>query len=145
MTTTQGTREMQTPVGRVLLVATEQGLTHLAFLDEKGERVHGSGELAGDASAEANRALDKAEAQLAGYFRGERQVFDLPLAPNGTAFQREVWDALLDIPYGQTTSYGQLAREIDRADAVRAVGTANGANPIAVIIPVTGSSEPMAA
>ena len=57
------------------------------------------------------------------------------MAPAGTTFQREVWDALLEIPYGQTTSYGQLAKQIGRADAVRAVGTANGANPMAVIIP----------
>ena len=66
---------------------------------------------------------------------GRRTTFDLPLAPAGTEFQRDVWNALLRIPYGETTSYGQLARTIGRPMAVRAVGAANGQNPIPIIIP----------
>ena len=73
--------------------------------------------------------------QLAEYFAGERTVFDLELALHGTEFQRAVWSALLDIRYGETESYGALARRIGRPRAVRAVGLANGSNPIAVIVP----------
>ena len=79
-------------------------------------------------AAEAQRQLDE-------YFSGRLTAFDLPLSPNGTAFQRDVWNALLKIPYGETTSYGQLARTIGRPAAVRAVGAANGQNPIPIIIP----------
>jgi methylated-DNA-[protein]-cysteine S-methyltransferase len=74
-------------------------------------------------------------AQLDEYFTGRRTTFDLPLAPHGTAFQRTVWQALLDIPYGATVSYGELADRIGRPTAARAVGLANGKNPIGVIIP----------
>jgi methylated-DNA-[protein]-cysteine S-methyltransferase len=73
--------------------------------------------------------------QLEEYFAGERRVFDLELAPDGTEFQRAVWSALVTIPYGQTASYGDLALRAGRPGAFRAVGAANGANPIAVIIP----------
>ena len=69
------------------------------------------------------------------YFVGDRKAFDLPLAPRGTEFQRSVWDALLEIPYGQTTTYSAIAETISRPAAVRAVGAANGANPIPIIIP----------
>ncbi len=79
--------------------------------------------------------LVAAAAQLAEYFAGARRAFELPLAPPGTAFQRLAWDALLAIPYGQTRSYGEQARAIGRPHASRAVGAANGANPIAIIIP----------
>lgn len=73
--------------------------------------------------------------QLAEYFAGIRRVFDLPLAPRGTDFQRLVWAALVGIPYGETRSYGDLARQLGRPGAQRAVGAANGRNPIAVVIP----------
>ena len=73
--------------------------------------------------------------QLDEYFAGRRQRFELPLAPQGTAFQQAVWQALLQIPFGQTRCYSALAAEIERPKAVRAVGAANGANPIAIIIP----------
>lgn len=79
--------------------------------------------------------LERAALQLAEYFAGERTEFDLPLAPEGTPFQRAVWDALLRIPYGATSSYGAIARVIGRPDASRAVGAANGRNPIAILIP----------
>ena len=74
-------------------------------------------------------------AQLEAYFAGERRDFDVPLAPTGTAFQRRVWDALRDIPYGQTCSYRDIAERIDAPKAMRAVGLANGRNPISVIVP----------
>ena len=73
--------------------------------------------------------------QLAAYFAGERMEFDLPLAPQGTEFQRRVWKALVEIPYGETRSYGDLARSIGKPAAVRAVGAANGRNPIGIIVP----------
>ena len=79
--------------------------------------------------------LARAAKQLAEYFAGKRKVFDLALAPEGTAFQRRVWDALLEIPYGVTTSYGAIAQRIGRPAASRAVGAANGRNPIAIIVP----------
>src|SRR5690606_32489233 len=73
--------------------------------------------------------------QLGAYFAGELQAFDLPLAPEGTPFQRTVWQALQSIPYGQTISYGELAQEIGRPTASRAVGAANGRNPLPIVIP----------
>ncbi|WP_253890835.1 methylated-DNA--[protein]-cysteine S-methyltransferase [Actinokineospora diospyrosa] len=80
--------------------------------------------------------FDAAKAQLAAYFGNELREFDLPLAPRGTPFQREVWQALTTIPWGHTTTYGQLAHQLGRtAAASRAVGTANGRNPVSIIIP----------
>jgi methylated-DNA-[protein]-cysteine S-methyltransferase len=80
-------------------------------------------------------ALREPAEQLEAYFAGELREFDLPLAPQGTPFQREVWSALREIPYGGTTSYGELAASVGRPHAARAVGAANGRNPIAVVIP----------
>jgi len=79
--------------------------------------------------------LEAAAEQLREYFAGERTSFDLPLALDGTPFQQEAWRALADIPYGETVSYGEQARRLGRPDAVRAVGAANGANPIAIVLP----------
>src|SRR5213075_306528 len=73
--------------------------------------------------------------QLRSYFAGKRRAFDFPLTPRGTEFQLSVWTALRQIPYGETTTYGEIARTIERPDAVRAVGAANGANPIPIVIP----------
>lgn len=80
-------------------------------------------------------ALAEPAVQLEAYFAGERQAFDLPLDPRGTPFQQEVWEALRRIPYGQTRSYAQLAAALGRPEATRAVGAANGGNPLAVVIP----------
>jgi len=80
-------------------------------------------------------AFPEAATQLRDYFAGIRQTFDLPLTPRGTEFQQSVWSALLEIPYGQTTTYSAIANKIGRPAAVRAVGAANGANPIPIIIP----------
>jgi methylated-DNA-[protein]-cysteine S-methyltransferase len=79
--------------------------------------------------------LDEVVSQLEEYFEGKRRAFDLPLAPQGTPFQQRVWRALLDIPYGETISYGELASRIGNKAASRAVGLANGSNPLPIVIP----------
>ena len=124
------------PVGPLLLTATDAGLTRVWF----ERHVHG-----GDvdpswfpddgARGDASAILAAARAQLGEYFAGTRTAFDLPLAAEGTPFQREVWDALRTIPYGDTTSYSALARRIGHPEAVRAVGAANGRNPISIVVP----------
>ncbi|MGC8794731.1 MAG: methylated-DNA--[protein]-cysteine S-methyltransferase [Bryobacteraceae bacterium] len=85
--------------------------------------------------APGHALLREALRQLQQYFRGERRRFELPVRLQGTAFQREVWRALEDIPYGETRSYGEVARAIGRPRAARAVGAANGANPVAIVVP----------
>lgn len=117
------------PIGELLLTGDEGGL--------RGLHMQGG---AGAATVErtwtrAPEAFADVVAQLGEYFAGARTRFDLPLAPAGTPFQRDVWTALLEIPYGQTRSYGELARRVGRPNASRAVGAANGRNPIAVIVP----------
>jgi methylated-DNA-[protein]-cysteine S-methyltransferase len=120
------------PIGPLTLVAEDGKLTGL-YLDSQQHRPgHDTLGTAGDPAAEPFAA---ATAQLGAYFAGQLTAFDLPLAPAGTEFQRRVWAALQTIPYGQTWSYGQLARQIGSAAASRAVGLANGKNPIALVIP----------
>ena len=80
-------------------------------------------------------AFDDVTTQLTEYFAGRRQTFELPLAPEGTPFQQRVWSALLGVPYGETISYGELAARIGRRSASRAVGLANGSNPLPIVIP----------
>lgn len=122
---------LESSVGPLLLVANDTGLTGIAF---DGQRACPS--LGSDARKQASHpVLRQAKAQLQEYFAGARRTFDLPLAPVGTPFQRDVWNALLEIPYGKTQSYGEIARRIGRAKAVRAVGAANGANPLPVVVP----------
>ncbi len=87
------------------------------------------------ASPGADRAHDLAATQLREYFAGHRRTFDVPIAPIGTAFQLEVWRALTAIPFGETRSYGELARTLGRPSASRAVGAANGQNPLSIIVP----------
>ena len=86
-------------------------------------------------AAQSDAVLDAARRQLDAYFAGRLKLFDLPLAPRGTDFQRRVWRALTQIPYGRTMSYGAIAKNIGEPVAARAVGAANGANPICIIIP----------
>jgi methylated-DNA-[protein]-cysteine S-methyltransferase len=88
-----------------------------------------------DGPAPRHPVLVATARQLAEYFAGQRRVFDLPLAPDGTPFQQQVWRQLLEIPFGFTSSYGELARAVGRPNASRAVGAANGRNPISIIIP----------
>ena len=127
--------EVDSPAGKILLAATKEGLTHLLFADENGRPLRATSRPQSDTSPEAAGILDAAQVQLAEYFAGRRQDFDLPLAPHGTDFQRAVWRGLRDIPFGETVSYRDLARRIGRLRAVRAVGAANGANPISIIMP----------
>ncbi|AXE31027.1 methylated-DNA--[protein]-cysteine S-methyltransferase [Chromobacterium phragmitis] len=92
-------------------------------------------QLAAHACPRDDAALAEVARQLAEYQAGERQAFDLPLAPQGTPFQQQVWAALCEIPYGHTVSYGELARALGNPDGARAVGRANATNPIALIVP----------
>ena len=92
-------------------------------------------EIAEPAPRDEVDAFVQAAKQLRAYFAGERQTFDLPLAPHGTEFQQSVWSELQRIPYGETTTYSKIAERIGRPAAVRAVGAANGANPIPIVIP----------
>jgi methylated-DNA-[protein]-cysteine S-methyltransferase len=127
----------ETSIGTLLLAGQGDALSLLGFPQGKMQRRHESGWQRDDAPF--RDAID----QLSQYFAGELDAFKLNLAPAGTEFQRAVWQALLEIPYGETWSYGQLAKHIDRPKASRAVGAANGVNPIPVIIPchrVIGSS-----
>ena len=121
---------IDSPVGRLYLAATDEGLTHILFvakMDREPEAVPGAGEAA--------RIVRETERQLGDYFAGRRREFDVPLAPAGTEFQQAAWKALAEVPYGITISYAELARRMDRPRAVRAVGAANGANPIPIILP----------
>lgn len=119
----------ETPVGRLMLVADNSGLRQILF------PVHGRAAKAGIEWTENKPALQETAQQLAAYFAGELEAFNLQLAPEGTPFQQRVWSALLNIPYGETISYGELARRIGQPTASRAVGLANGANPIPIVIP----------
>lgn len=124
-------RVIETFLGPVWLAGSSEGLQHIEF---------GTPSPGADWVEEG---LDDAVTQLTEWFAGTRQRFDLELAPRGTAFQREVWDALTRIPYGTTTSYGAIAAQVGRPTASRAVGAANGCNPLPVVVPchrVVGAS-----
>lgn len=122
-------RSLDSPIGPLLLAADDKGLRFLLF-------ANGRSEVKPEPEWEADRGLLKEPVkQLNAYFAGKLRTFDVPLAPQGTVFQSQVWRALCDIPYGETTSYGELARGIGNPKAVRAVGLANGSNPISIIIP----------
>jgi methylated-DNA-[protein]-cysteine S-methyltransferase len=122
---------IDSPIGRLLLSSDGEALTGLYMETED----HPTPEAAGWARDPAAGALPLALRQLNEYFAGSRQEFTLPLRPQGTTFQRRVWDALIEIPYGVTWSYGELARRIDNPNASRAVGLANGRNPISIVVP----------
>src|SRR5262245_22919620 len=117
------------PLGPLLLVGTSDALTSI-WLPSGRDRLDPEPDW-----VESARPFKEVVRQLSAYFAGRLRKFELPLAPAGTAFQQRVWQALCDIPYGETVSYGQLARRIDRPAAVRAVGAANGQNPISIVIP----------
>ena len=121
--------ETFTPIGRLLLAGDEAGLRGISF--QSGNRP-AAVESEWERSEEPFR---EAIAQLDAYFAGLLRRFDLALAPRGTAFQRDVWSALTRIPYGETVSYSELARRIGRPAATRAVGAANGRNPLPIVIP----------
>lgn len=129
---------MQSPIGPLTIVATNGALVAVLMDGHHRSPVPESawGERVDDALPDATRQLEE-------YFAGKRQAFDLPLAPSGTEFQRRVWAALTEIPYGETRSYGQIATAIGRPGASRAVGMANGRNPVSIVVPchrVVGAS-----
>ena len=122
---------VDSPVGRLKLVATDEGLAAILWATDRPGRVR----LKPDAEDAGHPVLAEAARQLAEYFDGRRRTFDLKLDFAGTAFQRKVWSALLTIPFGETRSYAEIARQIGSPGASRAVGAANGRNPISIMAP----------
>jgi methylated-DNA-[protein]-cysteine S-methyltransferase len=118
----------ESPVGPLTLVSDGAALAGVYFESQRHGRPP-----AGPKGTD--KIIDMARKQLDSYFAGKRKAFDVPLRPVGTAFQTRVWNALLRIPYGETASYGAIANAIGSPKAVRAVGAANGRNPIPIIIP----------
>ena len=119
------TCRMRTPAGELVLVGDEQALRGVYFADGRQPAL--------DGLQTADEPFAAARTQLGEYFAGERRAFELPLDPRGTAFQLRVWSALLQIPYGTTRAYGALARELGTGP--RAVGLANGRNPLSIVVP----------
>lgn len=118
------------PVGRLLLGADAEGLRCIEFPRERTPAERGI------ACIEASLpAIERAQRQLDEYFAGHRRSFDLTLAPHGTAFQLKVWQALCEIPYGETWSYADIAHGLGQPTATRAVGAANGRNPLPIVVP----------
>ena len=122
---------MASPIGDLTLVATDAALVAIRFPGEDDARAR----VPAPALTPDHPVLRAAERQLGEYFAGDRRVFDLPLAPTGTAFRLTVWQALLDIPFGETRSYLDIARTLGQPTATRAVGSANGRNPLPIVIP----------
>jgi methylated-DNA-[protein]-cysteine S-methyltransferase len=120
---------IECPLGPLLAVGDEHGLAALYLPSAKKPATVQPDWVQDEA------AFDEVRDQLREYFAGERAEFDLPLHPRGSAFQQRVWAALARIPYGQTTSYGKIAATVGAPDAARAVGLANGQNPIPIIVP----------
>ncbi len=120
---------LDSPIGELLLTSNGEAITGLFMEQHRGEP------NPIDAWRRDDRPFREATRQLRAYFAGELTEFDLPLAAEGAAFQRRVWSELLKIPYGSTISYGALARRLGNPNASRAVGSANGRNPISIIIP----------
>jgi len=137
---------IQCPLGTLLAAVDDSGVLALEFekaegpirqIEEMLGRLGGRGErrLEGPLERGEPPLIDRLREQLAGYFEGERRVFDLPLRFSGTPFQERVWNALLAIPYGEVRSYLDIARALGDPKAVRAVGAANGSNPISIVVP----------
>jgi methylated-DNA-[protein]-cysteine S-methyltransferase len=127
------------PIGRLPLITNENALIALLWEDDNPKRVPLKWKLIEDDNEIANSVKN----QLTEYFNGKRRVFDLPLEVYGTPFQKDIWKHLQNIPFGETRSYGQLAKAIGNPKASRAVGAANGKNPISIILPchrVVGSN-----
>jgi len=123
-------RRIDSPVGRLALVASDRHLVAIAWQAETDAAPFGAAP-----EGEPHPVLDETERQLRAYFAGERRAFDLPLEFRGTDFQRRVWQALLTIPFGETRSYRDIATQLGRPSATRAVGAANGRNPIPIVAP----------
>ena len=136
--------QLTSPVGLLSLQASAMGLTHLTVVDlnHQSEQVEvcAVNELTTalcpeESKVVAQQHINAVHRQLSEYFSGQRQAFELALAPKGTVFQHQVWQALAQLHFGEVCSYGDIANRIHRPKAVRAVGAANGANPIAIIVP----------
>jgi methylated-DNA-[protein]-cysteine S-methyltransferase len=124
-------KRMSSPIGTLTLVATDQGLAAVLWENDRPRRVP----LTVDAEDDNHPVLLEAERQLNEYFAGRRKVFALKLDVSGTPFQRKVWNALLTIPFGETRSYADIAKQIGNPTAARAVGAANGRNPLSIVAP----------
>ncbi len=132
-------KTIDSPVGQLKLVASDKGLVAILWENDSPRRVRLT-ELVAD---EKHPVLVETERQLCEYFAGKRKAFSVALDIRGTRFQKDVWEALLAIPFGETRSYGQLAKQLGNPRASRAVGAANGRNPVSIIVPchrVIGSS-----
>ena len=123
-------RHVDSPVGPLLLAADDAGLRLIEFPSPRHPMSRCQDWTRGD-----HPVLERAQRQLDRYFEGALRVFDLPLAPRGTEFQCAVWQALATIPFGRTLSYAQLAAQLGRPSATRAVGAANGRNPLPIVLP----------
>lgn len=119
---------VESPIGDIIIESDGESITRLGRI---GDTDYGDEWV----EVEEHAAIKEAAQQLDAYWAGELRDFDLPLAPMGTPFQRKVWCALQEIPYGKTVSYGYIARKIGTPTASRAVGAANGRNPIAIVVP----------
>ena len=124
-------KTMESPVGELRLFASQSGLAAILWENDNPRRVR----LESATEDKNHPILLEAERQLNGYFSGKRKSFSVKLDFKGTKFQKKVWEALLTIPFGETRSYGQIAKQIKKPAAVRAVGAANGKNPISIIAP----------
>lgn len=124
-------KEVNSPVGRLKLIASTRALVAVRWERERPDRV----KLDSSVPAPEHPILCDAERQLNEYFAGRRRNFDLPLDPSGSEFQKKVWRALQKIPFGQTRTYRELAEAIGTATAFRAVGLANGKNPLSIVVP----------
>jgi methylated-DNA-[protein]-cysteine S-methyltransferase len=124
-------KETESPVGKLKLLANPNALVAVLSEYERADRI----KLGAARLNPQHPILLEAERQLKEYFFGERTEFNLPLEPNGSAFQKKVWRALGEIPFGQTRSYSELAKAVGSAKACRAVGAANGRNPLAIVVP----------
>ncbi len=118
---------MSTPIGRIHIVVSDEALTHIYFPTDAWSEEY--------VRKSKHPLIVAAKAQLAEYFTGERKTFDLPLDPKGTVFQKRAWNVLRKIPYGKTISYTEEAKWMKNPLSVRAVGSANGKNPLPIIIP----------
>jgi len=124
---------MESPVGPLLLQSNGKALTAIRFAIHKGRKLPRP--RVNEAVLKPDPILRETICQLREYFAGKRRDFDLPLELTGTDFQRKTWAALCEIPYGETVSYAELARRVGNPRAVRAVGAANGANPVSLVVP----------
>jgi methylated-DNA-[protein]-cysteine S-methyltransferase len=122
---------IDSPIGTITLVADDAALVEVHLPDEKPAAVS----VAGDTTPSGHQVLAQAVSELREYFAGERVEFDVPLSPRGTAFQLAAWQALRTIPYGETVSYGEQARRLGDRNLARAVGAANGRNPLPIVVP----------